>query len=66
MSAERRCARLLLHVPVRQELICQGMLELEHVEVDEDVQQVFCCMKPAVKLILKAHTCLVTSDTILL
>ncbi len=37
MSAERRCARLLLHVPVRQELICQGTLELEHLEGDEDV-----------------------------
>lgn len=66
MSAERRCARLLLHVPVRQELTCQGTLELKHLEGDEDVQQVFCGIRLAVILLLKAHTCLVTSDTILL
>lgn len=66
MSAERRCARLLLHVPVRQELICQGTLELEHLEEMKTCMQVLCCMRLAVKLLLKAHTCLVTSDTILL
>ncbi len=66
MSAERRCVRLLLHVPVTQELNCLGMLELEHLQVDEDVQQVLRSMRLAVKLQLKAHTCLVTSDTILL
>ena len=66
MSAERRCARLQLHVPVTQELNCLGMLELEHLQVDEDVQQVFRSMGLAVKLQLKAQTCLVTSDTILL
>ncbi len=66
MSAERRSARLLLHVPVRQQLICQGMLDFEHLQVDEDVQQALCCISLAMKLLLKAHTCLVTSDTILL